>query len=92
MTGNLGSTLLTRAERDSMRPRSVELDVLVQGMHERTSQDAKIAWTCLGRLHQALEKEFDLKHKLELKPEYEAALQEAASAIQSQPYYHHYKN
>jgi hypothetical protein len=92
MTGNLGSTLLTRAERDRMRPRSVEMDMLIQGMLERTGQDAKIAWNCLGRLHRALEKEFDLKHKLELKQEYKTALQDAASVpAQSQLFYHHYK-
>jgi len=92
MAGNLGTTLLTRAERDRMRPRSVELDMLIHGMLERTTQDGKIAWNCLGRLHQALEKEFDLKHKLELKEEYKAALQDAASVpAQSQTSYHHYK-
>ncbi len=92
MVGNLGTTLLTRAERDRMRPRSVELDMLVGGMLERTEQDGKIAWDCLGRLHQTLEKEFNLKHKLELKEEYKTALQEAASApAKSQEFYHHYK-
>jgi hypothetical protein len=83
---------LTRAERDRLRPRSVELDMLVQGMFERMSQDARIAWSCLGRLHKALENEFDLKHKLELKPEYQAALQDAtSSAPRSQSSYHSYK-
>lgn len=92
MTGNVGTTLLTRAERDRMRPRSVELDMLIHGMIERTVQDAKIAWNCLGRLHLALEKEFDLKHKLEIKEEYKATLKDAASgSAQSQPFYHHYK-
>jgi hypothetical protein len=92
MTGNLGTTLLTRAERDRMRPCSVELDMLIHGMLERTMQDGKIAWNCLGRLHQALEKEFNLTHKLALKEEYKDVLQEAASApARSQALYHHYK-
>jgi hypothetical protein len=70
MVGQVGSTVLTKEERERMQPRSVELDVLVRGMIERTQQDGKIAWECLGRLHGVLEKEFDLKHKLELKDKY----------------------
>lgn len=93
MVGNLGSALLTRAERDRMRPRSVELDMLVSGMLERTTQDGKIAWSCLDQLHKALEKEFDLKHKLELKEEYKTMLEKAAPAPPtSQAFYHHYKS
>lgn len=92
MAGNLGTTLLTRAERDRMRPRSVELDMLIDGMLQRTIHDGKVAWSCLGRLHRALETEFDLKHKLELKEEYKATLEDSAPppAI-SQAFYHHYK-
>ena len=44
-----------------MQPRSVELDVLVKGMLERTQQDGKIPWDCLKLLHAVLEKEFALK-------------------------------
>lgn len=92
MVGNLGSTLLTRAERDRMQPRSVELDMLIQGMMERTQQDGKIAWNCLERLHAILEKEFDLKHKLEPKEGYNLEYQ-AAKAVPAgtQVNYHHYK-
>lgn len=101
MAGNLGSTLLTRAERDRMEPRSVELDMLIQGMHERTRQDGTIAWGCLKRLHAVLEKEFGLKHGLELKEDYARYYKENTStpvtqsqtpATQSQPYFHHYKS
>jgi hypothetical protein len=92
MAGNLGSTLLTRAERDRMRPRSVELDILIQGMLERTRQDGKISWDCLKRLHVVLEKEFDLKHKLQLKEDYERYYGAAAAPAGSQPFYHHYKS
>jgi hypothetical protein len=93
MAGNLGSTLLTRAERDRMRPRSVELDMLIQGMLERTRQDGKEAWDCLKRLHAVLEKEFDLKHKLKLKEDYERFYGAVATPpAGSQPYYHHYKS
>ncbi len=101
MAGNLGSTLLKRAERDRMQPRSVELDMLIQGMHERTRQDGTIAWYCLKRLHAVLEKEFGLKHKLELKEDYARyykkntstpATQSQPPASQSQPYFHHYKS
>jgi hypothetical protein len=93
MAGNLGSTLLTRAERDRMRPRSVELDMLIQGMVERTRQDGKIAWDCLKRLHAVLEKEFELKHELKLKEDYQKYYHtDGAMPSEGQPYYHHYKN
>jgi hypothetical protein len=66
--------------------------MLVQGMIERTQQDGKLAWNCLGRLHAVLEKEFDLKHKFKLKKEYE--IDYGAAAVlpaKSQANYHHYK-
>jgi hypothetical protein len=90
VTGNQGTTVLTAAEHERLQPRSVELDMLVRGMLERATQDEKIAWDCLGRLHRALEKAFDLKHKLQIKEEYEAVVPGPAPG--SQPYYHHYKN
>jgi hypothetical protein len=93
MAGNLGSTLLTRAERDRMRPRSVELDMLIHGMLERTRQNGNIAWDCLKRLHAVLKKEFDLKNELKLKQDYEQFYQaDAATPAEGQPYYHHYKS
>ncbi len=70
MVGQMGSTLLTKEERDRIQPRCVELDVLINGMFGRTQQDGKLAWDCLRHLHRVLEKEFDLKHKLELKEGY----------------------
>src|SRR5258708_1831106 len=53
-----------------MQPRSVELDMLINGIVGRTQQDGQIAWDCLVRLHRVLEKEFDLKHRLDLKEGY----------------------
>src|SRR6266436_3005569 len=106
MVGQVGSTVLTKEERDRIQPRSVELDVLIRGMVERTQQDGQIAWACLARLHHVLEKEFDLKHKLELKEGYRVAtpstveLKEgptvatpstARKPAMTQKYYHHYK-
>lgn len=90
MEGNSGSMLLTREDRDRMRPRSVELDMLIAGMLERTAQDGKIAWNCLERLHGVLEREFDLKHKLELKEGY-GDRKPLPSVPRLQPYYHSYK-
>jgi len=83
MTENLGATFLTKKQKDEMKPRSVELDMLIGAMVERTEQDGKQAWGCLERLHTVLEKEFNLKHKLEMKQGY--------GANKVQPYYHHYK-
>ncbi len=71
MVGQIGTTILTREERERIQPRSVELDLLIRGMVERTQQDGTIAWECLVRLHKVLEKAFDLKHKLELKDKYQ---------------------
>jgi hypothetical protein len=71
VVGQVGTTVLTKEERDRIQPLSVELDVLIRGMAERTQQDGKIAWDCLARLHSVLEKEFDLKHKLVLKEAYQ---------------------
>jgi hypothetical protein len=83
MTENVGATFLTKEQKDKMKPRSVELDMLVEAMVQRTEQDGKQAWECLEALHTLLEKEFKLKHKLEMKQGY--------GANKSQPYYHHYK-
>jgi hypothetical protein len=92
ITGNVGATLLTKEQKERMGPRSVELDMLIQGMVERTQIDGNKAWQCLERLHAVLEKEFDLKHRLELKEGY-APHTEATAMTPSrpQPYYHHYK-
>jgi hypothetical protein len=70
IVGQMGSILLTKEERERMQPRSVELDMLINGMEGRTQQDGQIAWHCLVRLHRVLEKEFDLKHRLDLKEGY----------------------
>jgi len=56
-----------------MKPQSIELDMLIGAMIERTLKDGALAWECLKRLHGVLEKEFDLKHKLELKEGYGGA-------------------
>jgi len=87
MVGNKGETHLSADDRARMQAPSVELDMLIEAMIQRTHQDGAQAWDCLGRLHSVLEKEFDLKHKLELKNEYEEYYKNRA-----QPYYHHYKS
>jgi len=106
IVGQTGSILLTKEERERMQPRSIELDMLINGMVKRTQQDGKIAWDSLARLHRVLEKEFDLKHKLELKEGYAVAPpstvepQEghtvatpstARKPAKTQKYWHHYK-
>ena len=69
---NIGTSFLTRENRARMKPQSIELDMLIGAMVERTLKDGETAWVCLERLHRVLEKEFDLKHKLELKEGYRA--------------------
>ncbi|HZP75410.1 MAG TPA: hypothetical protein VFB45_04640 [Pseudolabrys sp.] len=69
MNGNLGAVLLTKEQSAQIKPRSVELDILIRGMAQAYG-DAKKAWQCVKGLHSVLEKEFDLKHKLELKEGY----------------------
>jgi hypothetical protein len=49
--------------------------MLITAMVERTLKDGTLAWQCLERLHAALEKEFNLKQKLELKEGYGRAVQ-----------------
>jgi hypothetical protein len=83
MTENVGATFLTKEQKDKMKPKSVELDMLIGAMVERTELDGRQAWGCLERLHAVLEKQFNLKHRLELKQGY--------GANKRQPYYHHYK-
>jgi hypothetical protein len=63
MQGSMGTTWLTEAQKKWLAPRSVELNSLV----DRTEQDAREAWQGLERLHNALEKEFNLRHTLQLK-------------------------
>jgi hypothetical protein len=82
MTENVGATSLTKEQKEKLRPKSVELDMLIAAMVDRTERDGKEAWECLERLHAVLESEFNLKHSFELKPGYGA----------KQPYYHQYKN
>jgi hypothetical protein len=89
MDGNVGLVYLNGAERDRIRPHSVELDMIIDGMLDLTINDGKTAWNCLERLHQALEKEFDLKHKLETNEQYKSSSPSAES--DRQPYYHRYK-
>jgi hypothetical protein len=74
MIGNMGTTLLTKEDWERMKPQSIELDILIDAMIERTLKDGVLAWACLTRLHDVLEKEFNLKHKLEIKEEYRAAI------------------
>lgn len=87
MVGNKGETYLSADDRARMQAPSAELDMLIKGMLERTHQDGSLAWDCLDRLHGVLEKEFNLKHKLELKKEYEDYYKGGAQRL-----YHHYKS
>ena len=93
IVGAVGSTPLTKEQREKMRPQSIELDILVNAMVERTHIDGKEALNCLRELHAVLEREFNLKHKLEMKRGYGGdEFDDATSGnAQPQPYYHHYK-
>jgi hypothetical protein len=81
MTGNVGTTFLTKEDRERMKPQSVELDMLIAAIVERTLKDGTLAWQSLEQLHAVLEKEFNLKHKLELKEGYRRADQAGNSAM-----------
>lgn len=87
MEGNKGGMLLSAEEKARLQGPSVELDMLVEAMVERTHQDGRQAWDCLKRLHAVLEEEFDLKHKLQLKKEYQDFY-----SLGTQPFFHHYKS
>jgi hypothetical protein len=67
MKGSTGTITLTEEDKRWLAPRSVELNSLVEAMLQRTDQDGRQAWNGLNGLHSALEKEFNLKHKLLLK-------------------------
>lgn len=72
MEGALGTTGLTEQEKNWFEPRAFQLNQLVGLMLQRTDEDGKEAWNALEKLHAALEKNFDLKHKLERKRPAEA--------------------
>ncbi len=55
-----GTTELTEAEMRKVAPRMAELNLLVEGMKERTQQDSKQAWELFEKLGNALNKEFGL--------------------------------
>lgn len=67
MEGGVGTTGLTEQEKNWLEPRAYQLNQLVDLMLQRTEEDGIDAWAALEKLHQVLEKNFDLKHKLERK-------------------------
>jgi hypothetical protein len=67
MDGAIGTTGLTEQEKNWFEPRAFQLNQLVMLMLQRTEEDGKEAWSALEKLHATLEKNFDLKHKLERK-------------------------
>lgn len=71
MRGNVGAVALTPAQVQRIAPKAAELNVLVEGILERSNQDSREAWELLGRLRNSLNKEFSLKLDIELKPKFE---------------------
>jgi len=67
MNGNIGTTELTQAEMMTIGPRMAELNVLVDGMVQKTQQDSNEAWELLERLRNSLNGEFNLQLRLEQK-------------------------
>jgi hypothetical protein len=67
MKGNVGTTGVTEAEMMTIAPRAAELNVLIEGMIQRTRQDSKEAWELLEKLRNSLNKEFALQLRLERK-------------------------
>ena len=65
MVGNTGSTELTLEEVNWLEPRAFEMNSIIDGMLNDSEQYAKSSWDALMALHEILEREFKLKHKLE---------------------------
>ena len=70
--GNVGAIMLTPAQMLKIAPKVAELNVLLEGMIERSNQDSKEALDLLERLRNSLNKEFGLELKIELKPKFGA--------------------
>jgi hypothetical protein len=68
MKGMLGSTTFTPEEMKRLGPKLAALDTIIDGMVQRSLADSTEAWAILGRLQDALNKEFGLKLRLERKP------------------------
>jgi hypothetical protein len=65
MTGAQGVTTITADEMRHLAPKMAALDTVLNGMVQRTATDSAEAWSILGRLREALNKEFDLKLQIE---------------------------
>ena len=67
MNGNIGITTLSKEQHDRLAPRVAELNMLVKAMNDRSSSDAKEAWSLLNRIHKLFVNEFEFHPKLQLK-------------------------
>jgi hypothetical protein len=68
VTGQLGLAKLTQDELRTFGPKMAGLDALIAQLLKRTTIDADEGGQLLVKLQDALNKEFDLKISLELKP------------------------
>ena len=68
MDGDLGSTEFTAEDIKRLGPRMVALDNLVGSILGRTKHDSADAMSLLMKLQEALNKEYDMKLRLEKKP------------------------
>jgi hypothetical protein len=71
MRGNVGGIILTPTLLQKIAPKTAELNVLIQGMLDRSTQDSNEARELLERLRNFLNKEFGLQLKIEIKPRFE---------------------
>jgi hypothetical protein len=67
MSGATGTTTLTAKQLEWLAPRAYEMNNIVELMCDRLDEEVEAAKSALKTLHTVLEKEFDLKHKLEFK-------------------------
>jgi hypothetical protein len=65
MSGNIGTTTLTREQAEWLGPRSVELNEVAKSILDRIERDADAAVASLKDLHGVFEKGLGLKKKLE---------------------------
>lgn len=65
MSGSIGTTGLTQADREWLAPRASELNGLIAALQQRSDEDGKEAWGVLLKLRGSLEKNLGVKHRLE---------------------------
>lgn len=68
MDGALGKSTFTAEEMKRLGPKMFALDTMIDGMFQRAVTDSQEAWALLHRLKDALNKEYDMKLRLEMKP------------------------